>query len=147
MLFEAGGAAATRAGATRGLHRMLWPLAVAAAILMACVFGVAWNAERTGRRQLEIALHAASQRRADPNENDRDEAANVRLVEQDDPRGHPPVEPSSYLMLVHQIVLSRGEEEPTDHARQPEVRPPQPTLPARGQSPLRARDLKRVIAL
>jgi hypothetical protein len=145
MLFDAGRAAAR--AARPPLLRARWPLVSAAAALLACALGVAWNAERAGRRELEIALGEASQRQNDRNEGARDEVASARIGEPDTAHDHRPLDSSSYLVLVRQLVPTHGETGQPRNEVPLEARRLRPVLPPREPSPLGVRDLKRVIPL
>jgi hypothetical protein len=138
MLFEAGRAQAL--GSIRAESRArLWKLAAAAAVVLAVGSGFAWHNERNQRLALELALAGAPVTLP----------ATVRSAPElmtEHPKREV-ADPSSYLVLVRQVTNQEDCAEPLPHATTPKAvaNPRFADLPA--TTPLRPRDLNRVISL
>jgi hypothetical protein len=138
MLFEAGRAEALGSIRTRAGAR-LWKLAAAAAIVLAVGSGLAWQNERHQRLALELALAEAAVPLP----------ATVRSAPEllTEYSNREVAEASSYLVLARQVTNLEEGAEPTPHATTPKAvaNPRFADLPA--TTPLRPRDLNRVISL
>jgi hypothetical protein len=138
MLFEAGRATATDA-LLRRMNRGLWQIAAAAAVIVACGLGLAWHAERAGRRQLELALLEANQR-----SNETSATSDSPLPDRQETQRW--LDSSSYIVLVHRLV-PRGDADQIARSPATEPSPPRSSVPAAIQGTLSPRDLKRLIPL